>query len=837
MRMREKAVSLLLCLAVAAGTGQFAFASQTGGEEGAPESAGAGSAAAIGVEGEDYAAGEVIVVFEKGTTNSKAGEILSDNDASLETKTRVDGSTVALASLDEGTSVSEAIDTIGEEKKVEYVQPNYRYTIKETASDPYLDPSKPLYYQEQFEMTNAKAAWDIVEAGEYYRSSGYSPTTVCVLDTGVDLGHSDLQKNLVSNSSFAQYTAGEFSNEKDDRDEHGTHVTGIIAATYGNGIGGAGLASGTGNDLVKVMPVGAAVPTESEPVLLTMDIVCGMKYAASKGAKVINMSFGANWRDRVQGTAIKELYYGKGIVFVAAAGNENTDIYSDPSDMKEVISVTAYSVRDGKNEMWTAGQFDGSNFGDAKDISAPGVQIMSTVPGDDHSRFTGTSMASPAVSAVCAMMLDADPDLTPAQVRNILCATANDEGGTISGKKGGYGVVDAKEAVAAAGRAYEQPTSEVEQITMKTSEMTIDIDESVYDDRGVGLETLILPAESSAKTVWTSSDESVATVDENGIVTGLAAGECDITASAGGKQAVCRVTVEEANDPVAVKITKKPPELAVGESYYFGDYVKVTVKDPASEAPEEPVYWESSDPSVAAVSDGYIKTKKVGTTTITARTYNGFSDSFVLSVVTLPGRVSFTKKTAWIRYGTSFTFGAVLYDHTGAKMTGSGNMVWSLSPKTCGTIGKTTGKFTPNKAGLKKGYAYVIVSSTKEGLTGTPAKAQRKVIILKKTYKGKTDYKLTKRTVKKTKATIRWKKIPAADRYLVQRAAGSKGKFKTVKTLNAKVVLKSSGTLSYTDKGLKKNRVYRYRIRAQFKENGARKAFGFSNTVKVKTKR
>lgn len=817
MKLKEKIISLTLCMALALGTGQAAFAAVT--DEGADE-ANAGPAETIGVEGEDFASGEIIVVFEKGTTNSKAGEVLADNDASLEKKTKVDGSTVALASIDEGTSVEEAIENIEAESKVAYVQPNYKYSLK--ATDPLYDPAKrgQYDYQKQFDMTKAKEAW--AEVG-----SVSQPTIVCVLDTGADMAHEDLTGNLVLIDGKKQYK--QFSGRVSrlataDTDSHGTHVAGIIGAVYGNGKGGAGIAAGeAGSPLVKVLPVGASGDGES---LYTMDIVLGLKYAASQNAKVINMSFGALGRDRVEGEAIKDLYYNKGITFVAAAGNESKDEYNDPSDMKEVISVCNYDVNAGATMGW---RYTESNYGSAKDISAPGQGIWSTIPGNNYTRYSGTSMATPVVSGICALVLDANPDLTPAQVRNIICATAVKDS-VITENKMGYGKIDAEAAVKAAKAA--SAGVPVSSVAVKTKTVTLDVDNTSMDDKGYGMEALVLPAESLADVTWESDDESIAKVDENGTVLPKKPGTCHITVRAGGKEDTCTVTVKGGVDPTGISLTSHPQKLASGEWIELGGKVKIV----PSNATNDEVYWSSSDPNVAIAEEGVIETKKPGKCTITASTYNGHKASFALTVTAVPAAVKFTRSVYWMRWGTTFDFNAQLTDSAGRTGISDGDIRWIVSPKSCGSV-NSKGYFTPNKAALTNGYVYVYAVSQADGSDGEPLWKAKKVTIIKKNYKGKSSYRLAKRSVKKRSAALRWKKIPGADRYIVQRATGSKGRFKTVKKINAKVVLKNSGYIYYTNKKLAKNRVYRYRVKAQFKENGSRKSFGWSNTVKIKTKK
>ena len=192
---------------------------------------------------------------------------------------------------------------------------------------------------------------------------------------------------MLQNGKYKAFYNGNETEATGDTGNHGTHVTGIIGATYGNGKGGFGIASGPGNNLSEIMVVGSSADGE---YLTTADIISSINHAASKGAKVMNMSFGDARRDRLMGKAIKDGYYNKGITFVAASGNNNTDDYGEPEGLKEVISV-AGSNRNG--ERWTFGSMGGSNYSNSVDISAPGEGVMSTVPGNRYERFTGTSMA------------------------------------------------------------------------------------------------------------------------------------------------------------------------------------------------------------------------------------------------------------------------------------------------------------------------------------------------------------------------------------------------------------------------------------------------------------
>ncbi|MDE3184519.1 MAG: S8 family serine peptidase [Bacteroidota bacterium] len=200
---------------------------------------------------------------------------------------------------------------------------------------------------------------------------------------------------------------------------HGTHVTGIIAAERDNGIGMNGIANN-----VKVMMV-RAVPDGDEH---DKDIANAIRYAVNNGAEVISMSFGKpfspqkNWVD----DAVKYAQ-SKGVLLVHAAGNdaENIDsaqnfpnpVYRDGSGVDPDF-ITVGASGDSTNGGFTASF---SNYGKKSvDLFAPGVNIYSTLPNDKFGDFSGTSMATPVVAGVAALILEYYPDLSAQQVKYVI---------------------------------------------------------------------------------------------------------------------------------------------------------------------------------------------------------------------------------------------------------------------------------------------------------------------------------------------------------------------------------------------------------------------------------
>jgi cell wall-associated protease len=203
--------------------------------------------------------------------------------------------------------------------------------------------------------------------------------------------------------------------------KHGTHVAGIIAAVRGNGVGLDGVTDG-----VRIMGV-RAVPDGDER---DKDVASAIRYAVDNGAHIINMSFGKGWSpEKPLVDAAVRYAEGKGVLLVHAAGNDGEDIDVTPNFPNAVladgararlwIEVGASSWKGGTE---VAASF--SNYGRTRvDLFAPGADILSTVPGGQYKRESGTSMAAPVVSGVAALLMAYYPELTAADVREILLAS------------------------------------------------------------------------------------------------------------------------------------------------------------------------------------------------------------------------------------------------------------------------------------------------------------------------------------------------------------------------------------------------------------------------------
>jgi subtilisin family serine protease len=199
---------------------------------------------------------------------------------------------------------------------------------------------------------------------------------------------------------------------------HGTHVAGIIAANRMNNLGVMGVA-----DNVKIIPV-RAVPNGDE---LDKDVANAIRYAVDNGARVINMSFGKSYSPQKKWVDEAVSYAdSKGVLLVAAAGNDSQNVDEKPQypnrisskgvEYKNWISVGALNFEEGADMVANF-----SNYGKkGVDVFAPGVAIYNTVPESKYQELDGTSMASPVVAGVAALLMSYFPELSHYQVKDII---------------------------------------------------------------------------------------------------------------------------------------------------------------------------------------------------------------------------------------------------------------------------------------------------------------------------------------------------------------------------------------------------------------------------------
>jgi len=266
---------------------------------------------------------------------------------------------------------------------------------------------------------------------------------VGVLDTGVDSSHPDIGRNVKGGMDIISGTAS----ARDDNG-HGTHVSGTIAALR-NGVGVVGVAPDASVYSVKVL--------DSRGSGKLSNLVQGMEWCVSQQIKVVNLSLSASKENQTFRDVVLAARRA-GITMVCAAGNSGPSPNSVgyPARYVETIAVAAVDDRDSVPNF--------SSRGREIAVSAPGVDVLSTWPGRRYRKSSGTSMAAPHVTGAVALMLEADPALTPSEVKSILQSTSVPLAGAGPDEQGA-GVIDVAAALA---RVSKKRTAAVTRVGVST---------------------------------------------------------------------------------------------------------------------------------------------------------------------------------------------------------------------------------------------------------------------------------------------------------------------------------------------------------------------------------
>ncbi len=282
------------------------------------------------------------------------------------------------------------------------------------------DPRWTSQYAPQ--QVGAPAAWDT--------SLGNGERTVCIVDTGVRYTHEDLAgPRFLGGWDFVKGGPDPW-----DDNGHGTHVAGIAAAGVNNGVGMAGMAN-----------VGflAAKALDSQGSGSTFGVASAIAWCADNGGDVISMSLGSPFPSQSVRDAVAYAW-DAGSLLVGAAGNSGpcNNCVGYPAAFSQVIAVTCTSI--------TEEQCIFSSDGGSSELAAPGQSILSSYRRSDSDYVTasGTSMSTPAVSGIAALVWGQAPQMTNSDVRALLRATARDVGQSGWDAEFGYGIVDAAQAMA-----------------------------------------------------------------------------------------------------------------------------------------------------------------------------------------------------------------------------------------------------------------------------------------------------------------------------------------------------------------------------------------------------
>jgi subtilisin family serine protease len=378
-------------------------------------------------------------------------------------------SNVYLLEVAPGADVEALARRYAADAHVEYAQPNYTARVNFTPNDPFY-ASAGTWGQPYDDLWGLKklgtaAAWDLTQG---------SGVVVAVVDTGLDFGHPDIAANVWSNPGeipgngvdddgnghVDDVRGWDFAldlSDVTDRFGHGTHVAGTIAAVGNNGLGVIGVAP-----QAKIMPVKAF---NDNGQAATEDLAAALRYAALSGASVINNSWGCEGctSNPLVEDAVR-FAHGLGAVVVFAAGNNAADIVvSSPQNQPEPIVVAATDPGDALLFFSNFGVLDVGAPGGSANMAppdvAPAASILSLksstctlcapdlIVGGSYVRLNGTSMATPHVAGVAALVRALHPEYSPEQVRQALRRSADDVGSPGYDTQVGHGRVNASRAL------------------------------------------------------------------------------------------------------------------------------------------------------------------------------------------------------------------------------------------------------------------------------------------------------------------------------------------------------------------------------------------------------
>ncbi|HEX8162228.1 MAG TPA: S8 family serine peptidase [Pyrinomonadaceae bacterium] len=421
---------------------------------------------------------EVIVRFRDGMTREEINAVIARLNDRLEDRfENVDGA-VAVADED-GLDSEQVARQYRALPEVVYAEPNFRISLSpgedegdttEESDGPGEDdppvvkikaagPNDPLF-NEQWSLQNTgqregKSGADICATRAWAKTTGSNKVVVAVIDTGVDYSHTDLAGNIWTRpAGLAPYRDAELGTFDDrhgfdasdmdgdpmDDNGHGTHCAGIVGAEGNNGDGITGV-----NWHVQIMPLKFLDASGRGSLRAAIECINYVIARKRDGVNVlvISASWGSNFGSRALREAISRAGE-EGILFVAAAGNDSTNNdrlphYPSNYDLPNVLAVAALDRRDNLARF--------SNFG-AKSvhIAAPGAEILSTWLNNEYEEHSGTSMATPEVSGVAALVLAANPDLTVAELRARLLGSV-DKIPALEGKVASGGRLNAARAV------------------------------------------------------------------------------------------------------------------------------------------------------------------------------------------------------------------------------------------------------------------------------------------------------------------------------------------------------------------------------------------------------
>ena len=382
-----------------------------------------------------YVPGEILVKFNPGVSEEKIKNINAGH-----------GTQVTYTSHYAGFKILKIpkTKTVEEMAEIYRKNPNVEYAVPNAIVYAFIDPNDPYYYlQWNFNAFETRVGGGINLEPAWDTSTG-DGVIVAVLDTGVAYETYSIYRQApdLKNTNFVPgYDFVNNDAHPNDDNSHGTHVAGTIAQSTNNNYGVAGVAYDC-----SIMPVKVLNKQGSGTL---QQLVDGIYFATNNNADVISMSLGYP-PEYDPGQTLDDALdyaYNNGVTIVAASGNDATGTVSYPAAYEKCIAVGATN---------SSGILEGySNYGEDLDIVAPGEKILQNTfnPTTKNPKdfgfwyFSGTSMATPHVSGVAALLISAKPDAKPDDVRDAIESTTKDLGTSGWDQYYGYGIVNATAAL------------------------------------------------------------------------------------------------------------------------------------------------------------------------------------------------------------------------------------------------------------------------------------------------------------------------------------------------------------------------------------------------------
>ena len=397
-------------------------------------------------EGAEVVPGEMMVKLHPGMEAGLMGDFASEYGAKVVEKFDTGvfksfGGELIRIKLPAGIDYSEAVAAMADDSRVAYAEPNLVYTLPEVqhgqeqqqGQEPPKDPTNPndpdfnkLWGLNNDGQTGGTAGADVSAKEAWAITTGDGSDNgplIAVIDTGIDYTHPDLAANMWTNpgeipgdgidndnngviDDVHGYNAFADNGDPMDGHSHGTHCSGTIAGVGNNGVGVTGVMHDANLMAVKIFSDAGRTSTDA--------IVRGIMYSAKMGADITSNSWGGGPRSE----AIYDAFKSNDALHVIAAGNsgydnDKRDNFPSNYDLDNIVAVAAIDHNDAKARF---SQYGAKNV----DVSAPGVDIYSTINGGGYASYSGTSMATPHVSGGAGLIMSQYPEMSNAEIKDRL---------------------------------------------------------------------------------------------------------------------------------------------------------------------------------------------------------------------------------------------------------------------------------------------------------------------------------------------------------------------------------------------------------------------------------